>query len=88
MFTTAIQWSVNAIYKCSGAKELTKFYHATLGSHPKSSLIAAAKAGYLKGFLGFTQERIHKQIYQNRGSNGSRSLEEDARGHEVNHDPV
>ena len=29
-----------------------------------------------------------KQIYQNRGSNGSRPLEEDTDGQEVNHDPV
>ena len=50
------------IYECSGAEELTKFYHAALDSHPKSTLIGAAKAGYLKGFPEFTQERISKFI--------------------------
>ncbi len=62
MVLSAIQWSANAIYECSGAEELTKYYHTALGSHPKSTLIAAAKAGYLKGFPGFTQERIRKFI--------------------------
>ena len=62
MVLSAVQWSINAIYECSGAEELTKYYHASLGSHPKSTLIAAAKAGYLKGFPGFTQERISKFI--------------------------
>ena len=62
MVLSEILWSINLIYECSGAEELTKYYHAALGSHPKSTLIAAAKAGYLKGFPGFTQERISKFI--------------------------
>ena len=56
MVLSAINWNINAIYECSGAEELTKYYHAALGSHPKSSLITEAKAGYLKGFPGLTQE--------------------------------
>ena len=43
-------------------KELTKYYHAALGSHPKSTLIATAKARYLKSFPVFAQERIVKFI--------------------------
>ena len=62
MVLSAIQLSVNLIYECSGAEELTKYYHAALRSHPKNTLIAAAKTGYLKGFQGFTQERISKFI--------------------------
>ena len=62
MVLPAIQWSVNSIYKCSGAKDLTKYYHTALESHPKSTLVAAVKAGYLKSFPGFTQERISKFI--------------------------
>ena len=50
MVLSAIKWNGNAIYECSGAEKLTKYYHAVLGSHPKSTMIAAAKAGYLKGF--------------------------------------
>ena len=33
-----------------------------MGSHPKSTLIAAAKARYLRGLPGFTQDRINKFI--------------------------
>ena len=43
MVLSAIQWSVNLICECSGAEELTKYYHAALGSHHKSTLIAAAQ---------------------------------------------
>ena len=74
MVLLAIQWSVNAIYECSRVEKLTKFYHAALGLHPKSTLIAAAKVRHLKGFPGLTQERISKF--------------KDARGHKVNHNQV
>ena len=60
MVLSAIQSSVNGIYECSGAEELTKYYYAALGFHPKSTLIVAAKDGHLKDFPGYTQERISK----------------------------
>ena len=36
---------VNAIYECENKEQLIKYYHASLCSHPKLSLIAAAKRG-------------------------------------------
>jgi hypothetical protein len=36
--------------------------HASLGSHPKTTLIAAANAGYLKGCPGLTAPSISKFI--------------------------
>ena len=41
---------VNAIYKCENLYQLTQYHHASLGSHPKSMLIAVANAGFLRGF--------------------------------------
>ena len=43
-------------------KQLTKYYHASLGSHPKRTLVAAIKRGYLKGFKGLTAERVNTHI--------------------------
>ena len=37
-----IKWSVNSYF------ELIKYYNASLGSHPKQTLIAAIKRGYFK----------------------------------------
>ena len=52
-----------------------------LESHPKSTLIAVAKTGYLKGLPRFTQERIGKFIK-------TEEAMEAARGHEVDHNPI
>ena len=43
-------------------QQLINYYHASLGSHPKTTLIKAAKAGYLKGCPGLTAEAIRKYI--------------------------
>ena len=39
-----------------------RYYHASLASHPKRVLAAAAKAGYLQGCPGLTAEAINKSI--------------------------
>ena len=52
----------NAIYECKNKEQLIKYYHASLGSHPKRSLIAAAKAGYLRGCPGLNAKDIQKYI--------------------------
>ena len=57
-----IKWSVNSIYECANTKQLIKYYHASLGSHPKRTLAAAIKRGYLKGFKGLTAERVNAHI--------------------------
>ena len=54
--------SINALYECENKNELIKYYHVSLCSHPKSTLIAAAKAGYLRGFPELTAEAIGKFI--------------------------
>ena len=53
---------VNAIYECQNLDQLTQYFHASLGSHPKSTLIAAADAGYLQGCPGLTAAAIRKFI--------------------------
>ena len=54
--------SANNIYECQNKQQLIKYYHAALGSHPKRTLVAAAKKGYLKGLPGLTTEAINKFI--------------------------
>ena len=39
-----------------------EYYHASLGYHPKRTLIEAANAGYLKGFPGLTTAAISKYV--------------------------
>ena len=56
MVLPAIQLAINVIYECSEAEEFTKFYHTALWSHPQSTLIAAAKVGYLKA-----SQDLHKK---------------------------
>ena len=56
------EWSANSIYECSNTEQLIKYYHATLGLHPKRTLAAAAKAGYLLGCPGLTAEAINGHI--------------------------
>ena len=62
MIMSAIQWSVNSIYECQNKEQLVKYFHASFGSHVKSTLSSAARAGYLQGCPGFTQESINKYI--------------------------
>jgi len=62
MVMSAIHWSINSIYECENKGQLIKYYHRSLGSHPKTTLMAAAKAGYLKGLPGLTAEAIGKFI--------------------------
>ena len=57
-----MNWSVNSIYECDNKEQLIKYYHASLGSHVKSTLAFAAKAGYLQGCPGLTAEAINKFI--------------------------
>ena len=39
-----------------------KYYHVVLGSHPKLTLVAAAKKSYLKGLPGLTAEAINTYV--------------------------
>ena len=59
---TNINYQVASIYKCDNKEQLTKYYHASLGSHPKTTLIAAAKKDFLRGYHGFTAAAICKFI--------------------------
>ena len=51
---------IKAFYDCTSTAQLIKYYHACLGSHPKSTLIAAVKKGYLRGCPGLTAKNIQK----------------------------
>ena len=59
---SAIQWSVNSIYECENKEQLVNYFHSSLGSHVKSTFVAAARAGYLQGCPGLTAEAINKFI--------------------------
>ena len=54
--------SINGLHECENKEQLSKYYHASLDSHPKSTLIGAAKSGYLRGFLGLTAEAVERFI--------------------------
>ena len=54
--------SINALYECTNKEELIKYLHASLCSHPKTTLIAAARTGYLHGFPALTAEAIGKYV--------------------------
>ena len=56
------EFQVAAVYECNNKEQLTKYYHASLGSHPKSTLITAAKRGFLRGCPSFTADAISKFI--------------------------
>ena len=43
---------VHSVYDCKGERAITKFYHATLFSPVKSTLLKAIKKGYLRGWSG------------------------------------
>ena len=57
-----IDYHVYSIHKCSNKEQLIKYYHVSLGSHPKTTLIADANAGYLKGCPCLTASAIRKFI--------------------------
>ena len=57
-----IEYRVNSIYECENKGQLIKYYHANLGSHPRTTLIGSAKAGYLKGCPGMDAQAISKFI--------------------------
>ena len=44
-----IKHHVKSIYDCVNKEQLIKYYRASLGSHPKTTLVEGAKAMYLKG---------------------------------------
>ena len=52
----------NSIYECENKEQLTKYYHASLCSHPKLVLIVAADAEYLRGCPGLNASAIRKFI--------------------------
>eukprot|EP00957_Ditylum_brightwellii_P039024 2949643-Ditylum_brightwellii.AAC.1 len=52
----------NSVYDCNTQKELMQFYHATMLSPVKKTLLEAASWGYLKGWPGLTQAAIRKYI--------------------------
>ena len=53
---------INSIYECKNKEQLIKYMHASLGSHPKTALIAAVIAGYFKGCPDMTVASISKCI--------------------------
>ena len=53
---------VLSVYKFENKQQLIKYYHASLGSHPKRTLIEAANAGYLKVCPGLTAVEIRKYV--------------------------
>ena len=57
-----VEASVNLIYECDNKEQLIKYYHAALGSHTKTTLITAAKTGYLQGCPSLTAEAVNKFI--------------------------
>ena len=62
MIMATIQYHVHSIYECDNKEQLIKYYHSSLGSHPKTTLISAAKSGYLRGLPGFNAKAISKFI--------------------------
>lgn len=55
-------FQVHSVYDCQGEKEITRFYHATLFSPVKSTLIKAVKKGYLRGWPGLKAQAIQVHI--------------------------
>ena len=55
-------WSMNSVYEYENKSQLIKYYHARIGSCPKKTLAASARARYLKGCPGLTQEVMNKFI--------------------------
>ena len=59
---SAIQWNVKSMYECQNRDQLIKYYHASLGSHVKSTLQAAARDGYLQGCPCLDLDSINKYV--------------------------
>lgn len=57
-----VNFSINSIYECKNTEQLTKYFNAGLGSHPKTMLVAAEIEGFIRGFLGLTAKRISKHL--------------------------
>ena len=53
---------VLSVYEFENKQKMIKYYHASLGSHPKRTLIEAANAGYLKGCPILTASEISKYV--------------------------
>eukprot|EP00957_Ditylum_brightwellii_P183087 13945119-Ditylum_brightwellii.AAC.1 len=51
----------NSAYDCNTQKELPPFYHATMFSPVKKTMLEAARPGYLQGWSCLTQAAIRKQ---------------------------
>ena len=62
MTMATIRYHVHSVYECNNKEQLIKCYHSSLGSHPKTTLISAAKSGYLRGLPGFNLKVIRKCI--------------------------
>jgi hypothetical protein len=56
------QAEINSIYECENKEQITKYFHASLGSHPKATLIEAANSNYLRGCPGLDATAIRKFI--------------------------
>ena len=54
MVISVMSWSVNSIYECKNKHQLIKYYHANLE--------VTARAVYLQGCPGLTQDTINKLI--------------------------
>ena len=59
------QHVIDAIYNCSGAKELHQFYHASYFSPMKATSLHATRNGYLWGFEGLTYKGAKHHIAGN-----------------------
>ena len=57
-----IQYHVASVYECNNKEQLTKYYHSSLGSHLKTTLVSAAKSVNLWGLPGFNAKSISKFI--------------------------
>jgi len=53
---------INSIYECEDTGEMTRYWHATLAYHPKSTITWAIGKGYLRGCPGLTTKRVNKYI--------------------------
>ena len=54
---------VNSIYECNNKEQLIKYMHASLWSHPKTTLITAANAG-LSQRVPWYDHHIHQQVHR------------------------
>ena len=68
-----IKWSINFIYECENTKQFVKYYHSSLGNHPKRMLAAAIKQGHIKGAKGLLKEYATKAEHMRTMPKGVRS---------------